>query len=160
MQTVNVICIGKLKEKYLSDAIREYSTRLTPFCKFNIIELDEYRLPDKPSDAQIKICLEDEGRRILAKISKNSFVIPMCIEGKLVSSEELSAIVSDAAVCGKSTVDFVIGGSYGLSDEVKKRGDFRLSMGRMTFPHQLARVMICEQIYRSFQIMTGGKYHK
>ena len=160
MQTVNVICIGKLKEKYLSDAIREYSTRLTPFCKFSIVELDEYRLPDKPSQAQIDACLEDEGKRILSKISKNSFVIPMCIEGKLASSEELSRMVADAGVMGKSTVDFVIGGSFGLSEEVKKRGDFRLSMGRMTFPHQLARVMICEQIYRSFQIMTGGKYHK
>ncbi|MBQ1977575.1 MAG: 23S rRNA (pseudouridine(1915)-N(3))-methyltransferase RlmH, partial [Ruminococcus sp.] len=90
----------------------------------------------------------------------NSFVIPMCIEGKLASSPELSDIIRDAGVMGKSTVDFVIGGSFGLSDEVKRRGDFRLSMGRMTFPHQLARVMLSEQIYRSFQIMTGGKYHK
>lgn len=160
MQSVNIICIGKIKEKYLTDAIKEYSTRLTPFCKFSIIELDEYRLPDKPYQAQIDICLEEEGRKILSKISKNSFVIPMCIEGKLVSSQELSDIVKDAGVMGKSTVDFVIGGSFGLSDEVKKRGDFRLSMGRMTFPHQLARVMLSEQIYRSFQIMTGGKYHK
>ncbi len=160
MQSVNIICIGKLKEKYLADAIKEYSTRLTPFCKFQIIELDEYRLPDKPSQAQIKTCLEEEGKKILSKISKGSFVIPMCIEGKLVSSEELSGIIRDAGVSGRSTVDFVIGGSFGLSDEVKSRGDFRLSMGRMTFPHQLARVMLSEQIYRSFQIMTGGKYHK
>lgn len=160
MQSVNIICIGKLKEKYLADAIKEYSTRLTPFCKFSIIELDEYRLPDKPSQAQIDICIEEEGKKILSKIAKNSYVIPMCIEGKIISSEELSSLVSDAGVMGKSTIDFVIGGSYGLSDEVKKRGDFRLSMGRMTFPHQLARVMVCEQIYRAFQIMTGGKYHK
>lgn len=160
MQSVNIICIGKLKEKYLADAIKEYSTRLTPFCRFQIIELEEYRLPDKPSDAQIKNCLEEEGKKILSKISKNSFVIPMCIEGKLLSSEELSGVIRDAGVMGKSTVDFVIGGSFGLSDEVKKRGDCRLSMGRMTFPHQLARVMLSEQIYRSFQIMTGGKYHK
>lgn len=160
MQSINIICIGKLKEKYLADAIREYSTRLTPFCKFSIIELDEYRVSDKPSDAQIKACLEDEGRRILSKIQKNSFVIPMCIEGKLLSSEELSSTIGDAGVMGKSTVDFIIGGSFGLADEVKKRGDVKLSMGRMTFPHQLARVMLCEQIYRSFQIMTGGKYHK
>lgn len=160
MQTVNIICIGKIKEKYLTEAIKEYSTRLKPFCKFSIIELDEYRLPDKPSQAQIDICLLEEGKRILSKITKNSYVIPMCIEGKLVSSQELSDIVRDAGVMGKSTVDFVIGGSFGLSDEVKQRGDFRLSMGRMTFPHQLARVMLSEQIYRSFQIMTGGKYHK
>lgn len=160
MQSVNIICIGKLKEKYLADAIKEYSTRLTPFCKFSIIELDEYRLPDKPSQAQIDIAIAEEGKKILAKISRNSYVIPMCIEGKIISSEELSSLVADAGVMGKSTVDFVIGGSYGLSDEVKKRGDFRLSMGRMTFPHQLARVMVCEQVYRAFQIMTGGKYHK
>ncbi len=160
MQSVNIICIGKIKEKYLTDAIREYSTRLTPFCKFQIIELDEYRLPDKPSDAQIKTCIEEEGKKILSKISKGSYVIPMCIEGKLASSEELSGIISNAGVSGKSTVDFVIGGSFGLSEDVKKRGNFCLSMGRMTFPHQLARVMLSEQIYRSFQIMTGGKYHK
>lgn len=160
MQTVNIICIGKLKEKYLVDAVKEYSTRLTPFCKFSIIELEECRLSDKPSQAQIDKCLEDEGKRILSKISKNSYVIPMCIEGKIISSEQLSSLVAEAGVEGKSTVDFVIGGSFGLSDEVKKRGNFRLSMGRMTFPHQLARVMVCEQIYRAFQIMTGGKYHK
>ena len=160
MQSVNIICIGKIKEKYLADAITEYSTRLTPFCKFQIIELDEYRLPDKPSQAQIKACLEEEGKKILSKISRSSFVIPMCIEGKTVSSEELSAIIRDAGVSGRSTVDFVIGGSFGLSDEVKNRGDLRISMGRMTFPHQLARVMLSEQVYRSFQIMTGGKYHK
>lgn len=160
MQSVNIICIGKLKEKYLVDAIKEYSTRLRPFCKFNIIELDEYRLPDKPSEAQIKMCIEEEGKRILSKISKGDYVIPMCIEGKIISSEELSSLVQEAGVTGRSTVDFIIGGSYGLSDDVKKKGDFRLSMGRMTFPHQLARVMLCEQVYRAFQIMTGGKYHK
>lgn len=160
MQSVNIICIGKLKEKYLADAIKEYSTRLKPFCRFSIVELDEYRLPDKPSDAQIKQCLEDEGKRIISKLSKNSYVIPMCIEGKLISSEDLSTLIADAGVVGKSTVDFIIGGSHGLSDEVKNKGDFKLSMGRMTFPHQLARVMLSEQIYRAFQIMTGGKYHK
>ena len=125
-----------------------------------MIELDEYRLPDKPSEAQIEKCLEEEGKRIIAKISKNSYVIPMCIEGKIISSEELSSLVANTAVEGKSCVDFIIGGSHGLSDEVKKMGNFRLSMSRMTFPHQLARVMLSEQIYRAFQIMSGGKYHK
>ncbi|MGN0453153.1 MAG: 23S rRNA (pseudouridine(1915)-N(3))-methyltransferase RlmH [Ruminococcus sp.] len=160
MQSVNIICIGKLKEKYLSDAVKEYSTRLTPFCKFSVIELDEYRLPDKPSQAQIKIALEEEGKKILAKITKNSYVVPMCIEGKNISSEELAQKLSDVAVEGKSTVDFIIGGSFGLSEEVKSAGNFKLSMGKMTFPHQLARVMLSEQIYRAFQIMSGGKYHK
>ncbi|MDO5123926.1 MAG: 23S rRNA (pseudouridine(1915)-N(3))-methyltransferase RlmH [Eubacteriales bacterium] len=160
MLSVNIICIGTLKEKYLKDAVKEYATRLAPFCRFGISELPEYKLPQKPSPAQIEKAIEDEGKRILEKISKNSYVIPMCIEGKTLSSEALSTKIDSVALEGKSTVDFIIGGSFGLSDEVKKKGDFRLSMSPMTFPHQLARVMLCEQIYRSFQISTGGKYHK
>lgn len=160
MQTVNIICIGKIKESYLSDAIKEYGTRLRPFCKFSIIELDEYRLPQNPSQSQISTAVEDEGRRIMQKIQKGSYVIPMCIEGRTLSSEELADKLAESAVDGKSTVEFIIGGSFGLSDEVKRRGDLRLSMGRMTFPHQLARVMLSEQIYRAFQIISGGKYHK
>lgn len=160
MLSVNIICIGTLKEKYLKDAVKEYSTRLTSFCRFSIVELPEYKLPQNPSDAQIEKAIEDEGKRIIEKISKNSYVIPMCIEGKTLSSEALSSKIDNVAIEGKSTVDFIIGGSFGLSDEVKKKGDFRLSMSPMTFPHQLARVMLCEQIYRAFQISTGGKYHK
>ncbi len=160
MLTVNLICIGTVKEKYLRDAIGEYSTRLTPFCKFNIVELSEYKLSQNPSQSEIDKCIEEEGKKILSKITKGSFVIPMCIEGKTLSSEALSQKIDTIAIEGKSAVDFIIGGSFGLSDEVKKKGDFRLSMSPMTFPHQLARVMLCEQIYRAFQISTGGKYHK
>ena len=160
MLSVNIICVGKLKEKYLTDAIKEYSTRLSAFCKFSIVELSEYSLPEKPSQAQIDKALSEEGKEIIKRLSKNSFVVPMCIEGKQLSSEELSEKISDAAVMGKSAVDFIIGSSFGLAPEVKAKGDMRLSMSKMTFPHQLARVMLSEQIYRAFQISSGGKYHK
>ena len=160
MLSVNIICVGNLKEKYLKDAITEYSTRLGAFCRFSVMELSEYKLPQNPSDSQIQKAIEEEGKKIMEKISRNSFVIPMCIEGKNLSSEELSEKLSAVSVQGFSTVDFIIGGSFGLSDEVKRRGDLRLSMSRMTFPHQLARVMLTEQIYRAFQISSGGKYHK
>ncbi len=160
MLTVNLICVGNLKEKYLREAIAEYSTRLTPFCKFNIVELSEYKLPQNPSESEIKRCIEEEGKKLLSKLSKGSYVMPMCIEGKALSSEALSEKLQCISLEGKSTVDFIIGGSFGLSDEVKAKGDFRLSMSPMTFPHQLARVMLCEQIYRAFQISSGGKYHK
>ncbi len=160
MLTVNIICIGKLKESYLKEAIAEYSKRLSAFCKFSIIELSEYKLPDNPSESEISICLEKEGQSILSKIPKDSFVIPMCIEGKQFSSPELSKEIENISLSGKSSVSFIIGGSYGLSDEVKSQGKIKLSMSKMTFPHQLARVMLAEQIYRAFQISSNGKYHK
>lgn len=159
MQKVNIICIGKIKEKYFADAIVEYSKRLSAFCKFTIIELPEEKLRgDNPSE--IAAVIDSEGKRIMQKISPADYVIAMCIEGKQLSSEELSATLRNLAVTGRSTVDFVIGGSYGLSDEVKKRADLRLSMSRMTFPHTMARMILSEQIYRAFEIATNGKYHK
>ncbi len=152
MLKVNIICIGKIKEKYFTNAIAEYSKRLGAFCKFQIIELAEERIKSNaPNQAQIDEVLLAEGKRIVAA---------MCIEGKLISSEELSKTLTNAAVIGKSTIDFIIGGSYGMSDEVKSRADLRLSMSRMTFPHQMARVILSEQIYRAFEISTNGKYHK
>lgn len=160
MLTVNIICIGKIKESYWREAIKEYSKRLTVFCKFNIIELDEEKVSSTPNDAQIKTILDAEGKRIISKLSKNSFVIPMCIEGKLLSSTELSEKISQVPMLGKSSIDFIIGGSWGLSDEVKSKADLKLSMSKMTFPHQMARVVLCEQIYRVFEISTNGKYHK
>lgn len=160
MLNVSVICIGKLKEKYLTDACAEYAKRLSAFCKLNIIELPESRLPDDPSDKLIEQCLAKEGEQILSKIPKDAYVIPMCIEGKMLSSPELSEKMAAVPVMGKSQIVFVIGGSFGLSDAVKKRGDLRLSMSPMTFPHQLARVMLLEQVYRGFMIGSGGKYHK
>ena len=147
MLRVNLICIGRIKEKYYTDAIAEYSKRLSAFCKFQIIELPEERIrSNTPNASQIDEVLEAEGKR--------------SIEGKLLSSEELSKKLDEVALGGKSAVDFIIGGSYGLSAEVKSRADLRLSMSRMTFPHQLARVILSEQIYRAFEISTNGKYHK
>ena len=161
MLKINIICIGKIKERYFTDAVGEYAKRLTAFCKFSVVELNEERIrSNTPNEAQIAEVIEAEGRRILQKIGTSDYVAAMCIEGKLLSSEELSETLDKAALSGKSTVDFIIGGSYGLSDEVKRRADLRLSMSKMTFPHQLARVILSEQIYRAFEISTNGKYHK
>ena len=160
MQTVTIICEGKLKEKYLRDACAEYAKRLSAYCKLNIIELNPHRISENPSAAEIDAVLEAEAKEILAKIPNTAKVYAMCIEGKQMSSEKLSKEISSCAVQGFNNIVFIIGGSHGLSDSVKKRADFKLSMSEMTFPHQLARVMLLEQIYRAFQISSGGKYHK
>ena len=160
MLNVNIICVGKLKEDYLRAACAEYQKRLGAFCRLNIIELTPARLPENPNDSQIASALADEGDRILAKISNNDAVFAMCIEGKTFSSEALSAEIDKLAVGGFGSVSFIIGGSHGLDPRVKSRAKIRLSMSPMTFPHQLARVMLLEQIYRSFMISSGGKYHK
>lgn len=160
MRNIRILCVGKLKERYLTDACAEYCKRLQAYCRPEIIELPEYRLPDNPSPAEIAACIRHEGQEILAKIPRDALVVPLCIEGRQMSSEELSSELQKAAVTGSSTACFIIGGSYGLSDEVKNAGRLRLSMSRMTFPHQLARVMLLEQLYRAFSIAAGGKYHK
>ena len=160
MLNVMIICVGKLKEKFWTDACNEYAKRLKGFCSFSIIEVDEEKLPDTPSPAQIQNTLEKEGQRIISKIPKNAKVISMCIEGKQKSSEKFAREISDLALNGASTLAFIIGGSWGLSQNVKNLSVMRLSMSEMTFPHQLARVMLCEQIYRAFQIISNGKYHK
>lgn len=161
MLTVTVICIGKLKEEYLRMACGEYQKRLGAFCKLNLVELSEYKIPGNPSQAQIDKAIEEEGKDILSHIKPgNNAVIPLCIEGKQLSSEGLADKMSQLALSGKSEIYFIIGGSFGLSDEVKRAGSLKLSMSPMTFPHQLARVMLLEQIYRAFQINTNGKYHK
>lgn len=159
MLTVQIICVGKLKEVYWKAACAEYEKRLRVFCNFSITELSECRLPDNPSAAQIEAALKTEGTSILSAAG-NSHLFALCIEGKALSSEQLAEKVNTLAVNGTSTISFLIGSSFGLSDEIKKRADFRLSMSPMTFPHQLARVMLCEQIYRAFQIVNHGKYHK
>lgn len=159
MLSVNIICIGKIKEKYWTDAVAEYRKRLGAFCKFNIVELDEEKTFNNPNSSQINAILDAEGKRIINALSKNSYVIPMCIEGKQLSSPELADKFKDISL-SCSTIDFIIGGSWGLSDEVKSKSNFKLSMSKMTFPHQMARVLISEQIYRAFEIMNNGKYHK
>ena len=157
---ITVICLGKLKEDYLRSACSEYIKRLGSFCRPEIIELTPVRLPDNPSQAQIDSALEEEAKLISAKIPKGSACFAMCIEGKQYSSPEFSSLISTAAIDGGANVVFIIGSSYGLSESVKKFCRGRLSMSKMTFPHQLARVMLLEQIYRAFQIENGGKYHK
>ncbi|MBR2732311.1 MAG: 23S rRNA (pseudouridine(1915)-N(3))-methyltransferase RlmH [Clostridia bacterium] len=160
MLNIQLLCIGKLKEDYLRMAAAEYQKRLGAFCRLTVTELPPARLPDAPNPAQIDAALEDEGRRILAQLPPRAEVIALCIEGKLLSSEALSERLQTLAVGGVSDVAFVIGGSYGLAPAVKQRARLRLSMSPMTFPHQLARVMLLEQIYRAFMIAGGGKYHK
>lgn len=159
MLNINIICVGKLKESYLRDAIEEYSKRMKPLCKLSVIELPEERVGENPSAAEIQKTVAAESDRILQKLGKSDYVVAMCIEGRNISSEELSQKLEEIQQLA-GTVDFIIGGSWGLSDALKARADFKLSMGRMTFPHQLFRVMLLEQIYRAFQISRGTKYHK
>ena len=159
MLNVNIICVGSIKEKFFTDALNEYKKRLQRYCKFNIVELAEEKITDQETQAQIDKTLSKEGERILARIGKSDYVIAMCIEGKQLSSEELSQKLSEISMLS-GTVDFVIGGSWGLSKDVKSRADFRLSVSKMTFPHQLFRVMLSEQIYRAFTITANAKYHK
>ena len=160
MLNVTLIAVGKLKERYLTDACAEYEKRLGAYCRLRVVEVDEYRLPQNPSEAQIQAGIEAEGKEILAKIPAGSYLIPLCIEGQQATSEQLSAKLDAFALDGHSTLCFVIGSSFGLDGSVKQAGSWNLSMSRMTFPHQLARVMLCEQLYRAFQISHGGKYHK
>lgn len=160
MLNVTLLCVGKLKESYWRDACAEYEKRLSAFCRFRLVEVAEERLPDNPSAAQIAATIDAEGKRLLEKIPREAAVIPLCIEGKELDSPSLSAYIDRLTVGGTSHIVLLIGGSWGLSDEVKNRAALRLSMSPMTFPHQLARVMVLEQIYRAFQISTGGKYHK
>ena len=156
MLTVRLVCVGKLKETYWREAVAEYAKRLQPFCKFEIRELPEERLPSDPSSAQIQAALEREGEAILKQSAGQ--LIPLCIEGKQTGSEGFARRLS-AAMQSPGAVTLAIGSSYGLSPQVKHAGE-GLSMSEMTFPHQLARVMLCEQLYRAFQILNHTKYHK
>jgi len=160
MRNMTLICLGRLKERYLEDACREYQKRLTPYCKFHLKELSPVALPSNPSEAEIQSALDAEGKKILNEIPQGAFMVALCIEGTQWSSEELSRQLDRLAVQGINHIVFIIGSSYGLSESIKSRADARLSMSAMTFPHQLARVMLLEQLYRACQISTGGKYHK
>ena len=160
MLNIIIVCVGKLKEPFLREAFEEYRKRLSTFCKLSVIELSPEKLSDSPSQKEIDSALTAEGKRILEKIPKGSAIYTMCIEGKQISSTEFSEKISSLAVSGFSSIAFVIGGSYGLSDEVKAKSSFKMSVSKMTFPHQLFRVMLMEQIYRALQIELGTKYHK
>ncbi len=152
--------MGKLKEGYFKEACAEYAKRLGAYCRLKITELPESRLSDNPSEKEIAAALENEGKQILTLIPQSAAVIPLCIEGTELSSEMLAWRLDKLMTEGTSCICFIIGSSYGLSDSVKKRAVLRLSMSPMTFPHRLARVMLLEQIYRSFSILGNGKYHK
>ena len=155
-----VICVGKLKERFYIDAAAEYAKRLSRYCKLELVELPEQRLPESPSQAEIGRALSREAEAIRAKLPPASAVVAMCVEGKLRSSEEMARLLGDAASGEGKCLAFVIGGSFGLDEGLKKDAWVRLSMSPMTFPHHLARVMLLEQLYRGFQINEGGKYHK
>lgn len=159
MQRVTVLCVGKLKEKFYADAAAEYIKRLGRYCKIEVTELPESRLPEDPSPAEIKKALASEAAAIRQKLDGGA-VVAMCIEGQTCSSEALSKKLAAFALEGKSKVTFLIGGSFGLDETLKKQADWRLSMSPMTFPHHLARVMLLEQIYRACQIAEGTRYHK
>ncbi len=160
MLNITIIAVGKLKEQYLRDASAEYQKRLSTLCKLNIVEINPEKLSDNPSAKEIENALNNEAKKIIEKIPKGAKVYSMCIEGKQRTSEELSREIDNLALEGVSNIVFIIGGSFGLSDEVKKLSAFRLSMSKMTFPHQIARIMLLEQIYRATQISIGTKYHK
>lgn len=160
MLTVKLICVGKMKEKYYIDAFEEYRKRLGAYCRFELEELTEQRLPENPSEKEINAALEKEGAEIIKRIPSGAAVTAMCVEGRQKSSPELAKQISSWASSGKSKLCFLIGGSFGMSRTVKVRADLCLSMSEMTFPHHLARVMLAEQIYRAFTINEGSKYHK
>ena len=160
MFEITLIAMGKLKEKFYLSAAAEYEKRLKGYCKFQILELPEVRLPDDPSPAEISAGLEKEAETILNKMPKNCWLCVFTPEGKILSSEDFAGKLKDVKLSGKSSACFLIGSSFGISPRIKEKADFQLSMGRMTFPHHLARIMVLEQIYRAEAIQAGSKYHK
>lgn len=159
MIKVTLIALGKLKEKYLSQAVEEYTKRLSRYCDLKIIEIEPIRLPEKPSQNEVFAALDREAELIFKNIPQNSTVFTLCVEGKEMSSPEFAQKIENQTNMGKN-ITFIIGSSYGLSQRVKKQSDVRLSVSQMTFPHQLFRVMLLEQIYRAFKINEGSTYHK
>lgn len=159
MIKITLIALGKLKEKYLSDAVQEYKKRLSRYCSFDICEIEPIRLSDKPSEAEINNALEKESQIILKKIPSGSKVISLCVEGKEMPSEQFAKRIEEFCNAGQN-ITFIIGSSYGLCETVKKQSDIKLSLSQMTFPHQLFRVMLLEQTYRAFKINEGSTYHK
>ena len=160
MLSIRIICVGRLKEKFYIDAADEFLKRLAGYCRPEIVEIPECRLPDRPSDAQVALALEKECGAIEGRILTGEMIAALCIEGRGMDSFELSKLLTDCAGSGAPKLSFVIGGSFGLHERIKNRADVRLSLSKMTFPHNLARVMLLEQIYRGFKIAEGGKYHK
>ncbi len=157
---IYIICVGKIKEKYLKEAIAEYSKRLSRYCRLEIIEIPDEKTPDNASEKEEMQIKEKEGSAILRSIKDNMFVTVLDLKGKMMSSEEFSNLIDKWGIEGKSNLAFVIGGSLGLSREVISRADYSISFSKMTFPHQLMRVFLLEQIYRGYRISNGEPYHK
>lgn len=160
MFEITLIAMGKLKEKFYLSAAAEYAKRLSGYCKFTLLELPESRLPENPSAAEIAQGLEKEAEQILSRVPKGAWFCVFTPEGKTLSSEDFAERLKEVKLSGKSSACFLIGSSFGMASRVKERADFRLSMGPMTFPHHLARVMVLEQLYRAEAIQSGSKYHK
>ena len=156
---ITVIAVGKIKEKFYTDAIAEYSKRLSRYCRLEVIQVADEKTPDGASEAQERQIKEKEGSRILAQ-KDGAYVIALAVQGTMLSSEQLASKLNKLGVDGQSQIVLIIGGSLGLSDEVLKRADYHLSFSPMTFPHQLMRVILLEQIYRSYRIISGEPYHK
>lgn len=157
---ISILCVGKVKEKFYRDAIDEFAKRLSRYCKLEIVEVADEKTPDQASDIEVKQIKDKEGERLLKNIKDDAYVIALCIDGKQLDSEELSSKIESLGVQGTSHICFVIGGSLGLADEVISRANFKLSFSKMTFPHQLMRVILMEQIYRAYRIMNNEPYHK
>lgn len=157
---ITVIAVGKIKEKFYTDAIAEYSKRLSRYCRLEVIQVADEKTPDGASEAQERQIKEKEGSRILAQIKDGAYVIALAVQGTMLSSEQLASKLNKLGIDGQSQIVLIIGGSLGLSDEVLKRADYHLSFSPMTFPHQLMRVILLEQIYRSYRIISGEPYHK
>lgn len=157
---ISILCVGKVKEKFYRDAIEEFTKRLSRYCKLDIIEVVDEKTDEQATETEIRLIKEKEGNRLLKNIKDDAYVIALCIDGKQLDSEELSQKMEKLGVLGTSHICFIIGGSLGLSDEVIKRADYKLSFSKMTFPHQLMRVILLEQIYRCYRIMNHEPYHK
>ena len=160
MLNIKLICVGRLREKFYIEAFNEYARRLGAYCKFECVELNEIKLGDNPSDKEIANALLKDSADIEKAIPKDAYVIAMCVGAKQLKSEQLAEKISGLALSGRGKICFIIGGSFGMAESVKQRADMRLGMSEMTFPHHLARVMLAEQIYRSFKINEGSRYHK
>ncbi len=157
---IKVIGVGKIKEKYMVDGIKEYSKRLSRYCNLEIIEVEDEKAPENLSEKEMAAIKSKEGARILSKIPQNAYIISLVIEGKQLSSQELSEKIEKLMIDGINNITFIIGGSLGLPNEVINKSNFKLSFSKMTFPHQLMRMILLEQVYRGFRIMKGEPYHK
>ena len=160
MQQITVLCVGKIKEKYLNDAINEYSKRLSRYCRLNVTEVADECTPDNAGEAEENLIRQKEGARLIRALPQNAFIVTLEIGGRQYSSTELAEQISRLGVEGNSHIVFVIGGSLGLGSEILERSNMRLSFSKLTFPHQLMRVILLEQIYRSYRIINGEPYHK